>query len=409
MLYSEVITELSALDPVQTEWDQLAVANRLPLMSPACVTAWWRHLSPPGAEPRIVAVREGEKLVGLAPFYVIGRRWGGGSDLRLPGIELAGRLAPLAEPGREPVVARALGRALADSNLRPDLLTLEGMPLNSDWAPALSQAWPGRVRPASRRYQVSSCPSVSLSAGSFDRWLSAKSWNFRREMRRLRRQFVAAGGTTRSSTLETLQSDVDLFARLHVSRWEGRGGSHLAGLGARLPAVLNDIGQTLLNKEGRFRMRILEVEGEPASAQLFLAAGDRVLYVNGGWDERFAKLKPSMLGILDVIEEAFERGETDVDLGLEEQHYKQRFADGSDPVAWTILIPAGTRLPWTLLHTAPKRGRAAVRQAVKARLSEKQLRRVLTARERLRARGDSRATARKAGDAVMQKRPHAER
>jgi CelD/BcsL family acetyltransferase involved in cellulose biosynthesis len=110
-----------------------------------------------------------------------------------------------------------------------------------------------------------------------------------------------------------------------------------------------------------------------------------------------------------VIEEAFERGEKDVDLGLEEQHYKQRFADGSDPVSWSIVVPAGARLPFTLLHTAPKRGRAAVRRAVKARLSEKQLRRVLTARERLRTLGDSRALARKPGHAVMQKRPHAER
>jgi CelD/BcsL family acetyltransferase involved in cellulose biosynthesis len=217
--------------------------------------------------------------------------------------------------------------------------------------------------------------------------LSAKSWNFRREMRRLRRQFVAAGGTTRSSTLETLQSDVDVFVRLHASRWEGRGGSHFVGLGAGLAAVLNDFGQTLLNKEGRFRLRLLEVEAEPISAQLFLAAGDRVLYVNGGWDERFAKLKPSMLGILDVIEDAFERVEEHVDLGIEEQQYKLRFADGSDPVAWTILIPAGVRLPLTLLHTAPIRGRAALRHTLKTRLSEKQLSRFLRARERLRDLG----------------------
>jgi hypothetical protein len=175
--------------------------------------------------------------------------------------------------------------------------------------------------------------------------------------------------------------------RLHASRWEGRGGSHLVGLGAGLAAVLNDIGQTLLNKEGRFRLRLLEVEAEPISAQLFLAAGDRVLYVNGGWDERFAKLKPSMLGILDVIEDAFERVEEHVDLGLEEQQYKLRFADGSDPVAWIILIPAGVRLPLTLLHTSPIRGRVALRHTLKTRLSEKQLSGFLRARERLRDLG----------------------
>jgi CelD/BcsL family acetyltransferase involved in cellulose biosynthesis len=387
MLSSEVITQLSALDRLGPEWDELAVANRLPLMSPTCVMAWWRHLAPRGAEPRIVAVRDGEQLVGLAPFYMCPRRWGGGLAARLPGIELAGRLAPLAAPGRQSAVAEALGNALAGSNPPPDLVTLEGMPLSSDWAMALREAWPGRRRPASRRYQVSGCPTVSLNAGSFDAWLSAKSGNFRREMRRLRRQFAAAGGTTRSSTHETLRSDVDAFVRLHASRWEGRGGSHYAGLGAGLAAVLNDIGQSLLNKEGRFRLRVCEVETEPVSAQLFLAAGSRVLYVNGGWDERFTKLKPSMLGILDVIEEAFERGDGHVDLGLEEQRYKLRFADGSDPVAWTVLIPASMRLPLTLLRTAPVRTRATLRNTLKARLSEKQLSRLLKVRERLRELG----------------------
>ena len=372
MLASEVITELSKLDPLQAEWDQLAVASRLPLMSPACVMAWWRHLAPPAAEPRMVAVRDGGTLVGLAPFYVDLAGRGGRLGLRLPGIELAAGLAPLAAPGHQQAVAGALAEALADSSLCPHSVALEGMPLAADWARTLREAWPGRRRPARRRYQVSGCPTVSLQATSFDAWLSAKSSSFRKEMRHTRRRFTAAGGTTRSSTLDTLLSDIDIFVRLHGSRWEDRGSSSFVGLGARLPAVLNDIGQTLLNQEGRFRLRLLEVEGEPISAQLFLAAGGRVLYVNAGWDGRFAKLKPSMLGILTVIEDAFERGEDCVDLGLGEQHYKLRFADGNDPVAWTILVPAGVRLPLILLRTMPMRGRARLQSMLKQRLSEKQ-------------------------------------
>ena len=373
MLVSEVITELSKLDPLQAEWDELAVASRLPLMSPACVMAWWRHLAPPAAAPRMVAVWDDGALVGLAPFYVDldGRR--GRLGLRLPGIELGGRLAPLAASAHKQAVAREFAEALADSRLCPDLVALEGVPLVADWGKTLCETWPGRLRPASRRYQVSGCPTVLLQATSFDAWLSAKSSSFRSEMRRLRRQFTAAGGTMRMSTLDTLRSDIDVFVRLHSSRWEDRGSSKLVGLGAGLPAVLNDIGQTLLKQEGRFRLRLLEVEGEPVSAQLFLAAGDQVQYVVAGWDERFAKFKPSILGMLATVEDAFGRGEHRVDLGLGEQHYKLRFADVSDPVVWTILIPVGMRLPLTLLRTAPMRGRAAMQNVLKQRLSEKQI------------------------------------
>ena len=97
-----------------------------------------------------------------------------------------------------------------------------------------------------------------------------------------------------------------------------------------------------------------------------------------------------MLGLLAVIEDAFERGEDHIDLGLGEQHYKLRFADGDDPVAWTILIPAGVRLPLTLLRTAPMRGRATLKNMLKHRLSEKQIIKLRQTWSRCKAPGESR-------------------
>jgi CelD/BcsL family acetyltransferase involved in cellulose biosynthesis len=372
LLASEVITELSKLDPLRAEWDGLAVSNQTPLMSPACVMAWWRHLAPASAEPRVIAVRQDGALVGLAPFYVDLAGRGVRRGLHLPGIELGAPLAPLAAPGHQQSVASALGQALAAGGLCPDLAALEGVPCRMDWAGALREAWPGHVRPVGRRYQVSGCPTVSLSTSSFDAWLKAKSSSFRKEMRRVRRQFAAAGGTMRVSTPDTLRADVDVFVRLHASRWETRGGSNLIALGDGLPAALRDIGQTLLDQEGRFVMRLLELGGEPISAQLFLSAGGRVHYMAAGWDERFAKLKPTIVGMLATIEDGIEHGEELFHLGPGDQDYKLRFADGNDPVDWTILVPAGARLPLTLLRTAPMRGRLAVQNTLKRRLSEKQ-------------------------------------
>lgn len=380
MLASEVITELSQVDSLESQWDGLATANQLPLMSPACVMAWWRHLASPDAEPRMVVVRDGERLVGFVPFYY-DRRSGG---LRLPGIELGGRLAPLVAHGREKEVTEILAKTLANSGALPSSAIFEGMPLAIDWTEALRDQWPGRLRPMSRRYQMLGCPTVSMTHDSFDAWLATKSSNFRREMRRLRRQFAADGGTTRLSTVDTLRADVDAFMRLHSSRWEGRGSSNFVRLGTRLPSVFNDVGEALLKHDGRFHLRMLEVGGEPISAQLFLAAGGRLLYVNGGWDERFAKLKPSMLGILATIEDALERGGEDlIDLGLGEQHYKLRFADGNDPVAWTILISKDIHLPRNMLQTVPLRTRARLRSLATSRLSDEQMRRLLRVRERL--------------------------
>jgi CelD/BcsL family acetyltransferase involved in cellulose biosynthesis len=382
VLATELITELSGLRALEAEWDELAVAGQLPLMSPACVLAWWRHLAPATAQPRIVAVREGERLVGLAPFYVDPAARRGRLDIRLPGIELAGRLAPLAIEGRESEVASEIGRTLAGSEPRADLVALEGSPASMTWASALRTSWPGLMRPLSSRYSVHSCPTVSLHDDSYQAWLAGKSANFRSQMRRLGRQFAAAGGMTRSCTADTLASDVDAFMRLHASRWERRGESHLLAIGDAIAATLVDMGARLLESE-RFRLRLLEIDGEPISAQLFIAAGGRALYVNGGWDERFARFKPPMIGILGMIEEAFERGEECVDLGVGDQPYKRRFADRDEPVAWTILLLPRARLPLTCARVVPMIGSTTLRRAIKRNMPTRHLDRYRQVRGRL--------------------------
>jgi CelD/BcsL family acetyltransferase involved in cellulose biosynthesis len=383
VLTTALITDLSALDALAAEWDELARAAQLPMMSPACVLAWWNHLAPPTAQPRIVTVREGGRLVGLAPFYIDPAARRGRLDIRLSGIELAGRLAPLAIEGRESEVASAIGHTLAHSNPSPDIVALEGLPSSMAWASELRANWPGHMRPLSSTYSIHSCPIVSLHDESYAAWLSDKSSNFRSQMRRLGRQFAAAGGTTRSSTADTLAADVDAFMRLHASRWEHRGESHLLAAGDSVTATLLDMGTRHLESE-RYRLRLLEIDGEPISAQLFLAAGGRVLYVNGGWDERFARLKPPMVGILGMIEESFARGEQCLDLGVGDQPYKWRFADRDEPVAWTILLPPRARLPMTCARVLPMIADTTLRRAIKHCVPTQQLDRFRRLRRRLR-------------------------
>ncbi len=367
--------------PSEHEWDRLAVKNGLPLMSPACVMAWWRHLAPSTAQPRTVVVRDDSRLIGIAPFYTDRERGAGRRDFRMPGIELAGRLAPLALPGRMEDVAGAIGELLSVCQPHPDVVSLKGVPLEPDWAASLRDHWPGPA--IAWRYQMLASPIVTLNEESFDAWLKSKSSNFRSQMRRMRRQFTAAGGTVRASVPDTLRADVEVFMRLHAERWRGRGQSDFLALGDGLPETIYDIGRQLLGQPDRFRLQLLEITGEPVSAQMFLAAGGHVLYVNGGWDERFARLRPAMLSILLTIEEAFANGDHVVDLGMVDQSYKLRFSDNSEPLAWTMLMPRARRLPRTLLSVAPKAGRLAARTAVKERMSSEQANRYRRIRGRL--------------------------
>jgi CelD/BcsL family acetyltransferase involved in cellulose biosynthesis len=247
------------------------------------------------------------------------------------------------------------------------MIALESMPVVNSWPLALAEQWPSRIRPLLRRYYTQSSPTVSLTQGSFDDWLGGKSSNFRSQMRRMRRRFAEAGGTGRFSTPETLHDDIGELVRLHAGRWEGRGDSSIVRGGERLAAAFEAVGRVLLD-DGGFRLHILELDGEAISAQLFAAGGADVIYYNGGWDERHAQFKPAMLGILDAIEDAFERGQTRMDLGPGAQPYKLRFADGTDPLAWYVLIPPGRRMPATIARTLPSTTWRELRDAAKRAL-----------------------------------------
>lgn len=168
--------------------------------------------------------------------------------------------------------------------------------------------------------------------------------------------------------MATLEADLEAFLRLHAGRWEGRGQSSIVARKEGMRELFLHAGRMHIEAH-RFRLCMLEIDGEPISAQLFGESGGETLYFNGGWDERFAKLKPAMLGILYAVEDAFAREDERIDLAPGGQQYKLRFADGNDPVAWTILMTPGWRLPLTAARLTPMLAREAARGVAKRSFS----------------------------------------
>jgi CelD/BcsL family acetyltransferase involved in cellulose biosynthesis len=379
VLDAELIVEPAKLRELAPEWEELVEVGGPPMAHPAWMLGWLEHLTPPGAAARVVAIREHGHLVGLAPFFV-DLDLGGRVDYRLFGSST--RVSPLSRPGREWETARGVMKVLALANPRPDTLVLESAPLASHWPMALREGWAGRARPVMRQYFVQSSPTISLEGDSFETWLAGKSSKFRQEMRLHRRQLNAAGGSWRMCTRQTLRGDIATFMRLHTMRWKGRGQSSIVAYGERMTAMLEAVGGAP-GEGDPLRIWIVEIDGEAIAAQLCAAAGGEVLFINGGWDERFAKFSPAMIAKLAALEDAFARGERRVDLGPGEQPAKRRMADGSDPVAWTILMLPGRRLPLTYARSAPMLAGRRVRDAGKRILDEEQTNRLRGLRGRL--------------------------
>src|ERR1700752_4078761 len=67
----EIIDEPSQLGGTRGAWDTLALESGRPFCSPAWMLAWWGHAPPDDSLLRVIAVHDGNRLVGLAPLWTM--------------------------------------------------------------------------------------------------------------------------------------------------------------------------------------------------------------------------------------------------------------------------------------------------------------------------------------------------
>ena len=394
-LRGELLADLSAVEALEAEWDELAVASAKPYCAPGWMLSWWWAAAPVGARLRVATAREGSRLVGIAPCY--GERTPLGLErLRLLAAPITNRVEPVAQPGREPEVAQTLAAVLDAARPRPALLALEGVAESSPWSAALARAWPGSGAAGLREQDTVAAPTLTLRGGSYDAWLATKSSNFRQEARRFRRRLEARGARYRRvGEPDEMVEVLPAFGRLHHARWQPRGGSQVMTPGVQ-QMLRRAAGR--LGPAGRLQMWTIEVGSEPISAHLFVSAGTELSYWLGGFDPDWAVHKPGLQALLAAAADAFDSGYRRLDLGGGAQDYKYRLADGEETLVWQTLAPAGIRSAAARMQLAPE----DLRRRISRRLSPERrarLKRLWRARGRRPGHGSGSTSTRPAGRA----------
>jgi len=362
---SVLVEDLANLEPYRAPWDALAVELGRPYCAPAWMLAWLQHAEP-NADLRAVVALEEERMVGIAPFYVMRSRLGL-ARYSLLAAASSSPVEPLAEPGSEREVAAAIASCLAGARPRVDVLAFEGIYASSRWPSLIAALWPGR-RPRVYREVTHPAPELSLRGLTEEEWLASKSSNFRSQIRRARRQLEAQGARFRmSGSGDELGRDLESFARLHHARWAHHGGSGVLTPGVE--RMLRDAGRQLIGEE-RFRLFCIDVDGRTIAAEVFLAAGGELSYWLGGFDEQWAAQRPSLLGIVEAIEDGLRRGEARCDLGAGGQEYKYRLADGEQRAEWLTMVPPGRRAALAHLALAPRRAWRAAPEGLRSGIRE---------------------------------------
>ena len=335
MVRSELIVEAEGLDPLTAGWDALAVAAARPYCAPAWLLAWWRHAAPPRALLRVAVVTDDAGLIGIAPFFL--GRGAGGPTLRPLGAGTCLGVEPLARAGREKEVAARLVAELAGTRPAPAAIALEGIGSGSPWPALLAHAWPGRGEAWTHVRETVASPFLELTGKSADAWNPTPGSAYRGLLRK-RRRLREEGAAVRIAAGDELPAAVHAFVQLHEARWAAGGGSGVVHAGVE--SMLVDAARAM-SGEGRLRLFVLDLDGETIAAAVLLAAGGEVTYWLGGFDERWRTRSPSMLLLLEALEDAIQRGDRRFDLGAGPQSYKYEFADRDGELCWLTIIPAG--------------------------------------------------------------------
>lgn len=366
-LATAILSEESEVGELRERWDRLAIELGRPFCAPGWMLAWWRNAAAEGAGLRVVAVTDGEQLVGVAPFWAEKRR-ASRSDYEVLSTWLAPPAGPLAASEREGEVAAATIEALLDAEPRPAAIRFwsrgdaGAVGAHLDAAAASRRFWVHKAAPVP-------LPIVNLEGDDFDQWIAGRSSKFRQESRRMRRRLDDTGADFSQVDADGVGRALDAFVELHGARWEDRGGSDALIPGLR--QMLAEVAEELM-PSGRLRIFTLEAEGKPVAVNILVGAGAELSGWNSGFDEGWHRYSPSMQLTLFAIADAIERGEQRVCLGPGDTGYKRRLADTQQEIAMTTLVPRGLTYPLTRLRLAPYQARSFVAP----RLSEKTRRRL---------------------------------
>ena len=170
-------------------------------------------------------------------------------------------------------------------------------------------------------------------------WLATRSRNFRSQRAQARRRLAEHGAVARlAEEPDAIEAAVEAFLRLTAARWNTPRLESPARWGDRRDAARGRAGS---GSPGRMRIWVLQADATPLSVQIFLGAGDEWSYWNGGFDRRWARLRPGFETLVHAIEHAGAMGDRRVDLGGGAISYKHRLADADEPIVSALVLPGG--------------------------------------------------------------------
>ncbi len=324
----------AVFDALTDEW--LALLRRCPtdtvFLTPVYKRVWWRHLGE--GELLLLAVRDGDELVGIAPLFITGQA-GSKRVLHTIGcVEVSDYLDLILAAGHEEAVIDAILDFLQGPTApawdRMDLCNIHRDSPTLRLLPALARARGWKVETEVQEV----CPVVELPE-SWEAYLTALKGKDRHELRRKMRRAEAMEGLRwyivgPEQDLEAEMEDfLDLMARSTPEK--------AAFLTPRMRAFFHDLARATFDA-GWLQLAFLQVGERKLAAYLNFIYNNRVLVYNSGLDwKAYPWLGAGVVLAGYLIRHAIEEGREAYDFLRGDEPYKYRLG-GQDVTVHRILV-----------------------------------------------------------------------
>ena len=336
----DVIDTAWGFTALRSEWNALLRTSTAdgPFLTWEWLSAWWKQLAG-SASLKIVAVRDRDQLIALAPFRLVSHPIPWFARLEFLGTGHAGSdyLDLIAQTGREQDAVRAIAQFLDTQRITVRLDHVPDGSLAAHVAERLTvDGWTASTTPDGV------CPIIPLAGHTWDSFLatlgSAHRANVRRRLRGIEQQFqmrfeLVTTEPSRAAALEAL-------AGFHQRRFQQKGGSS-AFFTPAVRAFQDDATRRALDG-GWLRMYLLHLNDEIAAVMYGFFYNRQFYFYQHGFDDRYSRHSIGLVLMALTLRAAIDEGADTFDLLWGTEGYKSLWAREARTLRRIQLFPAHT-------------------------------------------------------------------
>lgn len=318
-MHTEIITRREDVRIGREEWNRLLSTSETNTVFQTYewVWAWWNAF---GARHRLrlVIVRDGDKLLALAPMMIGALR--GKPSLRFIGEDNSDYCDVIAGEGKREALTAVLQALMSFEAW--NVVQLKNVPEQSTTLSAAREfcAEAGRHMLAGNGI---ACPALVIEGEVEHARRVTGTKTIRRRCNYLRRM----GGfrVFHVGTVEEAIPYLDLFIAQHIRRWKGTASPSVFLRGGTREFYI-ELVKTLL-PDGVLLFTVLEFQGRPIAFHLGFDYNSKLIWYKPSFDPDYRRLSPGTVLLKHLIDYSLERGHCELDFTIGDEPFKRKFAN----------------------------------------------------------------------------------